>query len=476
MAPGEVVVPPDPGEYYKCHPKKKNSTYVCIVCENVYHKCDFEEIKKPTIKISNVFVVCPEHEQLDLTNFKSDVSLNDTAKCIIAQIKLKQQEQIREEYLSDIINNTNNVDLNVSSESELEVLRAENTILKQLVAEMKDKNKLLAEQKNSTTYQDKEVKKTSYAQVLQQQTTVKDKKIPKIIVKKKIKSDDLTQITRYVAHYVNKKKNIQTKKLTTKDDSEVHIECMNEASVNEAEKTLKDKLSGICVIEKEQVKKPRLMVVGINNFEAMDMKALESDINQRNFSSLNSGCEVVHVFKNKNPGLSNLIMEVTSEVYRFIKENKSRVFVGYQNCKVYDDINVRPCYNCGRFGHAGHKCNNETVCLKCSGSHRSINCKSTTLQCLNCIYNNTKFNTTYDTQHVANDSQCCQTLKNKIKKYIDNVDYPISPTIPRYIGKIDISLSKTTITTSNATTKTIHRTTASKSLSSSAANSPLNIG
>ena len=93
---------------------------------------------------------------------------------------------------------------------------------------------------------------------------------------------------------------------------------------------------------------------------------------------------------------------------------------------MYDEINLKPYFNCGRYGHSGHKCRNEKICSKCSESHNTINCNKTTkLCCVNCVFQNNKFKTNYDVKHEANDSHCCLVLKNKIKKYIETTDYPM---------------------------------------------------
>lgn len=443
--------PPDIGGevFYKCHPNKKVTAVVCIICEGVYHRSDFNKLKNTTA-IGDTFVICPDHTDLDLTSKTSDVELNDSTKFIIAQIKLRQRESIREEYLNDIINKTNNVDLNVTSEqSELEKLKIENNLLKQLVTEMKEKNQLLNSALNKKQ-EDVPNNILSYSQVARKEfdkEVTKPKRIPKLIIKKK-NTDDRNNLTYLVTHYLNKKKSVQTKKIIVKNDNEVLIDCMNENSAIDAEKILKEKLSAVCEIKKEEIKKPRLKVVGVDNFEKMNLKDLEADINERNFKDLKTSCTAIHHFENKRTKQISIIIEVSSEIYKRIKDNKNRVFIGYQNCRVYDDINIRPCYNCGRFGHSGHKCLNDKVCLKCAGSHNSINCvKTTEVKCVNCIFHNNRYKTNYNIQHVANDSQSCQVLKNKIRKYVESTDYPVSPTITRYIGNVDISSNKTQPTT-----------------------------
>ena len=280
------------------------------------------------------------------------MALNQTAKNLIAQIKLKQTENIRDEYLQDIINNTNNKDIDTTTESEQEKLVLENTLLKQLVTELKEKNQLLNDIVNKNKLEEAPTKPT-FSQVLSTVNT-KPKKIPKIIIKKK-QQDDRNDIKKFVTYYLTKTKTVQIKKIFFKNENEIQIDCMNESNAIDAEKILKEKISTICNIEKEEVTKPRMKIVGLDNSETMDEKTLEADINERNFKNLNSECRVLHKFDNPKSKLSSILIEVSSEIYKHIKENKSRIFIGYQNCKVYNDINVRPCYNCGRYGHSGSK-------------------------------------------------------------------------------------------------------------------------
>lgn len=46
------------------------------------------------------------------------------------------------------------------------------------------------------------------------------------------------------------------------------------------------------------------------------------------------------------------------------------MFVGFQNWRVYGDLNMKPCFNYGRFSHSSKKCNNDTICIRCGGKER----------------------------------------------------------------------------------------------------------
>ena len=150
--------PPDKAarRYYKCHPKKQVPT-----------------VKIPEHKyVGDNLIICPEHILNDITSEVNDIELKDVAKKVIAIIKLKQIEEIRKELLQEIQNKTiEKHNLTVTEderESEMDLLIAENTLLKKLVTELEDKNhvqkELIEMQKQKST--EIQLGKKSYAYYL----------------------------------------------------------------------------------------------------------------------------------------------------------------------------------------------------------------------------------------------------------------------------------------------------------------------
>ena len=68
------------------------------------------------------------------------------------------------------------------------------------------------------------------------------------------------------------------------------------------------------------------------------------------------------------------------------------------------------------------------------------------IKCPNCIFSNEKFETNYNTNHCAIDTDLCEILKSKIKKYIEMTDYPVQPTFQRYFGKVERAMNQQSIT------------------------------
>lgn len=310
-------------------------------------------------------------------------------------------------------------------------MKSENTLLKQLVIELQEKNELLKE-KLQGSLTDNKRKMPLYSEVAslvkQQQ-----KRIPKITVKK-IKNDKNNSknidIRTSVLNCLTAQKNIQTKSFVVNRNEDIVISCPNQESAEITETILKEKLEGICLVKKEELINPKVKIVGIDNYTNMSKEEIESDINNRNFNGFENKGHVLHMYKNNSNNKSTVLMEVTADLYKHILDNKKKVFVGYQNCRTFDLINIRPCGNCGRFGHSEKNCTNVSACLNCSEAHKTSECSNNMKKCLNCSFSNNNYKTSYDVNHLAYDHNLCSILRKKIDRYIDSADYPVRPTLP----------------------------------------------
>lgn len=214
------------------------------------------------------------------------------------------------------------------------------------------------------------------------------------------------------------------------------IRCTHPKQVNRAEELLSDYLGSEFEVNRESLKKPKILVTGIES--ELSPESIVADINERNFNDFESECIEIHSFTSAKSKLLNVIVELTPELYSHVRANNYRVYVGHQRCRAYDDLNVRPCYKCGRYGHCGSKCKNPECCVYCAGPHEGSKCPDPrNLKCLNCLYVNEKFKLKRETNHCAMDSEKCHTLKTKINKYISTTDYPIRPIVPALLRRAE---------------------------------------
>ena len=142
------------------------------------------------------------------------------------------------------------------------------------------------------------------------------------------------------------------------------------------------------------------------------------------------------MYSKKWSNLQSVILEVPADIYKNIRENNNKVFVGFQSCRVFDVINIKPCANCAGFGHNSAKCKNKTICLRCAGTHKTELCNSEhNHKCANCFFSNNKYKTNYNLNHEPTEWYV-RYLKKWNKKIYRLRRYTVKPKIDRYIGKI----------------------------------------
>lgn len=430
---------------YKCHPKQKVQIKVCLICENVYHNSDCQRNKNVTY-LGNILIICPEHPDLDITSIATNFVLDSTVKTIIAQVKAQTGQQVKQDILKKVSNNTVSSEhgSNNSSLSTNEVptcaLTTEVSLLKQLNSEILDKNMLLKELITTlkSRIQDLEshtnvVQQTvSYANALSSNFT-KVKSVPTLIVKAKQDKDKVDTHKSVINKIINDVK-LPVDKVSELTNGSVIIKCSSASGSAKMESELIKSLGDKYEVFQEEKSLARLKIVNINN--TMDKESLEADINIRNFEGTKLSCTVIHTFPNLNNKKQNAIITVSAEAHSFICNKKDyKLHVGHESCVVYDDLNLNLCFNCGGTGHSAKKCTNPTACLRCAGDHNTKACENvTTVNCINCVNRNNKFNTNLNTNHLPSDTNLCTNLRFVINRKITKTDYNIKPRIPKFLG------------------------------------------
>ena len=134
-------------------------------------------------------------------------------------------------------------------------------MLKQLNSELEDKNRILNELL-TTEKQGNNNKIKTFAEITAN-IKPKSKRIPKLIIKK-TNNKDTTDIEKIVMQQLTLNKTTQTKSVACKNNDTVIINCTNEESINAIENTLNNLLNSDIKIEKEQINKPKLKVINID--------------------------------------------------------------------------------------------------------------------------------------------------------------------------------------------------------------------
>ena len=186
---------------------KKFSTLTCVFCDLNFHPSCSKRAKKIFRYLSDSLIIYDEHEQGGNLTSKIDENILTELRHLIAQIKSRTTEQVRQELLKEYTNKTQDM-LNspmFNNEAEFELLKTENILQKELIKELQEKNQLLRDKlKNSKI--DNSFR--SYAETVNF-TKPQAKRVPKIIVKNNVKnSNENVNIKECVTNCITKEKTI----------------------------------------------------------------------------------------------------------------------------------------------------------------------------------------------------------------------------------------------------------------------------
>ena len=84
------------------------------------------------------------------------------------------------------------------------------------------------------------------------------------------------------------------------------------------------------------------------------------------------------------------VARVSSQIRDLIKNNRNRIYIGINSCRVFDRFFVKRCNNCHEFGHYKDSCTNVVKCGHCGENHQSDSCTLkdssdiSLLSCCNC--------------------------------------------------------------------------------------------
>ncbi len=120
----------------------------------------------------------------------------------------------------------------------------------------------------------------------------------------------------------------------------------------------------------------------------------------------------------------NLIIEIHPKVFqKLMSTDEPKLNFKWNRCKVFDAIFVKRCLKCGSFeGHTTKDCPHNIMCYKCSGPHKSKDCVSEKLHCINCENHMKKLKLNLNTEHSVMSKEC-EVYQRILKAKMRSINY-----------------------------------------------------
>lgn len=237
-------------------------------------------------------------------------------------------------------------------------------------------------------------------------TQIKPKVNEVLVVKPKKKQDSKTTKIDLKQKIDPKEMAIAVENIKETKGGAVIINCGNNSTKEKIKEKVENELKNYNVEEAVQ-KNPKIIIIGVEDeyVEGTDEMVLDAikeqnDLRSEEFMVLKKYKQV----GKRNKG--NIILSVKNVTLKEKICQEGRINIGWRRCFVQEFFSVIRCFKCARYGHMAAKCENRETCFKCAGSHKTNDCDSTVLKCINCSEANTKYKKTIKVDHKANDSGC----------------------------------------------------------------------
>lgn len=100
-------------------------------------------------------------------------------------------------------------------------------------------------------------------------------------------------------------------------------------------------------------------------------------------------------------GKVNWIVDV-DRASKLVLLDRKRLCLEFERYRIVEYVNIVRCFRCQAFGHYANDCSGVLHCPKCSGEHELKQCKSDSVRCCNCYFENSDG----DCGHRADSSSC----------------------------------------------------------------------
>lgn len=351
---------------------------------------------------------------------------NAEKKQDVMMILQKQVKEIKELFIQ---NNNHNIE-KVNNHDR--VLKDMHESVLKIGSNIEDKNERITKEiKNVVTLQNRNME--SYADKLKadfgsmQVTPVKQyiqeqdrsyTPIPILIVKSK-NSEQIASTTEQFIKDTIDLTTVPIVNLRKKANGTVTIEC-NNGNIENVRAQTEAALGSDYEVKIPQKFKPRIKAIGIHA-RCSPEEMIKYICCQNPVIRNDSTVEIIQIRETRLKNGYTAIIELDGKTYTDVLQI-GKLNIKWDRCSVFENINIRRCFNCSGYFHGFEKCSSAKACSKCSEEHELKDCTNGIYSCINCKKANEKLNLNLDINHPAWSDEC-EVYKRNAASKIRSIDY-----------------------------------------------------
>ena len=232
--------------------------------------------------------------------------------------------------------------------------------------------------------------------------------VESVLIINKTSDDDTDRTNKEIVENVVIGSKIPVKKSFKSMNGNLVVVCDSVESRNELKEHV-SAASGAIEMRSPNENKSTVSIVGLmkNYTKEEVIELLKQNYFLTQFSENNDIQEHIKVFAVKPLKGNNDVFQAFARVSKIVRQgfktHNDKVTMGITTCKIYDQYQVKRCKNCQGFGHFYKSCPTAetSVCAKCGADHKTNDCTSTEIHCVNCAKT-----TDVDCKHRSDDPKC----------------------------------------------------------------------